>query len=105
MKYFTTLLTLILLNIFTIAALLYFGNNSRLIEEENKKILSKISKQYDQLKINEVEYNVHSSYNYLLKLQEIYLDENNVNLVINNRLNIKDLEKSELMKIYRINFK
>ena len=105
MKYFTTLLTLILLNIFTIAALLYFGNNSRLIEEENKKILSKISKQYDQLKINEVEYNVHSSYNYLLKLQEIYLDENNVNLIKNNRLNIKDLEKSELMKIYRINFK
>ena len=103
MKYFTALSTLILFNILALVALLYFGNNSRLTEEENKKILSEISKQYDQLKINEVEYNVYNGYNYLSKLQRIYLDDKNINSNANNRLSLKDLENSKLKNVYIIN--
>tara|TARA_B100000029_G_scaffold428378_1_gene438263 strand:+ start:1832 stop:2149 length:318 start_codon:yes stop_codon:yes gene_type:complete len=103
MKYLTALSTLIFLNIVALVALIYFGNSSRLIEEENKKILSKISKQYDQLKINEVEYNIYNGYNYLSKLQRIYLDEKNINSNANNRLSLEDLENSKLKNVYTIN--
>ena len=38
MKYLTTITTLVALNIFAVIALIYFGNNSRLIEEENRQL-------------------------------------------------------------------
>ena len=103
MKYLTALSTLIFLNIVALVALIYFGNSSRLIEEKNTEILSKISKQYDQLKINEVEYNIYNGYNYLSKLQRIYLDEKNINSNANNRLSLEDLENSKLKNVYTIN--
>tara|TARA_B100001750_G_scaffold219370_1_gene206201 strand:- start:189 stop:506 length:318 start_codon:yes stop_codon:yes gene_type:complete len=103
MKYFSALTSLILLNIFAIVALLYFGTTSRFIEEENDKILAEIAKQQEQLKINEVEYSLYKNYNYLLKLQKLYFSENKVNLKGNNRLTLKNLDNSKIPSVFVVN--
>ena len=78
MKYYTAIITLIFFNIAAIVSLLYFGNGSSLIKEENKKILIEINNEKERLKINELEYSLYTNYNYLEKIHKIYFD--NINL-------------------------
>ena len=102
MKYLTTITTLVALNIFAVIALIYFGNNSRLIEEENRQLKFEILQYSEQLKINEVEYNLYNNYSYLKKLQKIYTNTEKINLLSGNRIFLKDFENRELKNVYFI---
>jgi len=55
-----------------------------------------------QLKINEVEFTLHSRPSYLKKLQKIYFDIDNMGSFENTRINIIDFEKKELRNIYMV---
>ena len=100
MKYLTAITTLVFFNLFAIIALLYFGNNSRIIYEKNEKIKSDIDKLKKQLEINEIEYTVHNNYNYLKKIQKIYLENENLNFRNDSRLSLHDFKKSDLDSFY-----
>ena len=102
MKYVTTITTLIVLNIFAVINLLYFGANSRLIEKENKQLQFEISKYYEQLKINEVEFNLHNKFSYLEKLQNIYFDVKHTNLPDHKPISLDDFVNRESKNVYRV---
>ena len=55
-----------------------------------------------QLKINEVEFTLHSRPSYLKKLQKIYFDTDNIDLFENTRINLIDFEKKELRNTYMV---
>ena len=100
MKYFTTIATLLGLNLVSIITLLYFSNNAKEIKKENKILEMQILKINKQLKINEVEFTLHSQPSYLKKLQKIYFDTNDIDSFENTRINLIDFEKKELKNIY-----
>ena len=102
MKYLTTIITLLVFNIFAVVALLYFGNSARFVEEENKKILVKISKYNEQLKINEAEYTLYHNFLYLKKLQKIYFDSGNQKFSSKNRISLNYFKNEELQNVYKI---
>ena len=102
MKYFTTIATLLGLNLVSIITLLYFSNNAKEIKKENKILEMQILKINKQLKINEVEFTLHSQPSYLKKLQKIYFDTNDIDSFENTRINLIDFEKKELKNIYMV---
>ena len=102
MKYFTAIITLLGLNLVSIITLLHFSNISKEIEKENKILEMQILKFNKQLKINEVEFILHSRRSYLKKLQKIYFDTDNMDSIENTRINLIDFEKKELRNIYMI---
>ncbi len=102
MKYFTAITTLITLDIIAVITLLYFGSISKEIKKENKQLEMLISKFNEQIKINEIEFTLHSKQSYLKKLQKIYFDINNTDSFKNTRINLKEFEKKELKNIYMI---
>ena len=102
MKYFTAIATLLGLNLVSVITLLYFSGISKEIEKENKILEMKILKFGKQLKINEVEFILHSRPSYLKKLQKIYFDTNNMDSFENTRINLIDFEKKELRNIYMV---
>ena len=102
MKYLTAITSLIILNTFAVITLLYFGNFTGKIEKENKQLEIEILKLNEQLKINEVEYNLYNNYSYLKKLQKIYFDANTENLHENNFISLKDFNNTELKNIYMV---
>ena len=102
MRYFTTIVTLLGLNLISIITLLYFSNNAKEIEKENKILEMQILKFNKQLKINEVEFTLHSRPSYLKKLQKIYFDTDNMDSFENTRINLIDFEKKELRNIYMV---
>ena len=77
MRYYSTIIFLFVSSIFAVILLLYFANITRNFEKENLVLLSKIKKIEDQININEIELSFYSSYEYLLKMQNIYGEENN----------------------------
>ena len=54
----------------TILILLYVGNISGKIEKDNSLLKKRIMIIQDQIDINEIEYTLYNSYNYLKKLQK-----------------------------------
>ena len=102
MKYLTAIATLLVLNIISVISLLYFSGISKEIEKENKILEMQILKFNEQLKINEVEFTLHSRYSYLKKLQKIYFDIDNIDLLKNTRINLIDFEKKDLRNIYMV---
>ena len=100
MKYFTAIATLLGLNLVSVITLLYYSGISKEIEKENKILEMQILKFNKQLKINEVEFTLHSRPSYLKKLQKIYFDTDNMNSFENTRINLIDFEKKELKNIY-----
>ena len=100
MKYFTAIATLLGLNLVSVITLLYFSDISKEIEKENKILEMQISKFSKQLKINEVEFTLHSRPSYLKKLKKIYFDTDNTDSFENTRINLIDFEKKELKNIY-----
>ena len=103
MKYLTTIITLIFLNIFAVISLLYFGDISRKIEKKNKQLILEISEYQEQLEINEVEFNLYNNYSYLKQLQNIYFDFETINLPGHNRISLKDFQNRELANVYKVN--
>ena len=102
MKYFTAIATLLGLNLVSVITLLYFSGISKEIEKENKILEMQIIKFSKQLKINEVEFTLHSRPSYLKKLQKIYFDTDNMDSFKNTRMNLIDFEKKELRNIYTV---
>ena len=102
MKYFTAIVTLLGLNLVSVITLLYFSGISKEIEKENKILEMQILKFSKQLKINEVEFTLHSQPSYLKKLQKIYFDTDNMDSIENTRINLIDFEKKELRNIYMV---
>ena len=102
MKYFTAIVTLLGLNLVSVITLLYFSGISKEIEKENKILEMQILKFNKQLKINEVEFTLHSRPSYLKKLQKIYFDIDNMDSFENTRINLIDFEKKDLRNIYMV---
>ena len=103
MKYLTTIITFISLNIFAVISLLYFGDISRKIEKKNKQLILEISEFQEQLEINKVEFNLYNNYSYLKQLQNIYFDFEKINSPGHNRISLTDFQNRELVSVYRVN--
>ena len=101
MWYFSAISSLIVLNILTVLLLLYLGNISREIEKNNVTLKEKINFIKDQIDINEIEYNLFTNYNYLQKLNKIYFDNTNVN-VLKNRIAFNDFKKQNIENFYTV---
>ena len=102
MKYFSAIVTLLGLNLVSVITLLYFSSIAKEIEKENKILEMQILKFNKQLKINEVEFTLHSRPSYLKKLQKIYFDTDDIDSFENTRINLIDFEKKELRNIYMV---
>ena len=102
MKYFSAIATLLGLNLVSVITLLYFSGISKEIEKENKILKMQILKFNKQLKINEVEFTLHSRPSYLKKLQKIYFDNENTDSFENTRIDLIDFEKKDLRNIYMV---
>ena len=102
MKYFSAIATLLGLNLVSVITLLYFSGISKEIEKENKILEMQILKFNKQLKINEVEFTLHSQRPYLKKLQKIYFDTDDIDSFENTRINLIDFEKKDLKNIYMV---
>jgi len=102
MKYFSAIATLLGLNLVSVITLLYFSGISKEIEKENKILKMQILKFDKQLKMNEVEFILHSRPSYLKKLQKIYFDIENLDSFENTRIDLIDFEKKDLRNIYMV---
>ncbi len=102
MKYFTAIASLLCINLIAVITLLYFISISKKIEKENKILEIEISKFNKKLKINEIEFTLHSRPSYLKKLRKIYLDADNVDSFKNTRISLIDFGKKELRNIYMV---
>ena len=94
-KYLNAILTLMFSSFLTILALLYIGNISGKIEKKNSILKEKIASIQDQVNVNEIEYTFYNSYNYLKKLQTIYLEDSSMDF-LNQRVSYKYFEKKNL---------
>ena len=74
MRYKNAIISLFSLSIVAVIFLLYFANISRKIEKENVVLKEKINFIQEQININEIEYSLYNSYEYLQKIQKIYFD-------------------------------
>ena len=101
MKYCSTIIFSFLLSFLSIIVLLCLGNISREIEKNNIALKEKINFIQDQIDINEIEYSLFVSYNYIKKLQKIYYNEENVSS-LNNRISFADLEKQKFENFHTV---
>ncbi|SVC96582.1 uncharacterized protein METZ01_LOCUS349436, partial [marine metagenome] len=94
MKYYSAIISSFILSFLSTIVLLHLGNVTREIEKSNITLKEKINFMQDQININEIEYSLFISYNYLKKLQTIYFDEENISSP-NNRISFYDLENQK----------
>ena len=76
MKYYTTIFSLLFLCSILVSLLICFGKLTNNIEKDIKNSITKINNLKEQIKINELEYTLHTNTNYLLELKKIYLIDN-----------------------------
>ena len=101
MKYYSAIISLFTLSIFAIISLLYLGNITRKIQKENNILINNIHFIKDQININEIEYSLYNNYEYLQKMQKIYLTESN-DEIISNRVSFKSLKNKNLENFYTV---
>tara|TARA_B110000438_G_C15320459_1_gene439284 strand:- start:95 stop:409 length:315 start_codon:yes stop_codon:yes gene_type:complete len=104
MKYSKAILPFFVLSIFIIILLLYFANITRKIEKENYVLKNQINNLQEQININEIEFSVFNSYEYLLKMQSIYFEKND-NVSFNNRISFNDFKDKDLKNLLKIRIK
>ena len=104
MSYYNTILSLFGFSILSVLALLYIGNISREIEKENIFLKKNINIVNDQININEIEYSIFTSYEYLKKMQEVYFD-NSQNYNLDQRVSFSNLKNKNLENFYTIGIK
>jgi len=104
MKYSKAILPFIVLSIFIIILLLYFANITRKIEKENYVLKNQINNIQEQININEIEFSVYNSYEYLLKMQSIYFEKND-NINFDNRISFNDFKEKDLKNLFKIGIK
>ena len=104
MKYSKAILPFFVLSIFIIILLLYFANITRKIEKENYVLKNQINNIQEQININEIEFSIFNSYEYLLKMQSIYFEKND-NVSFNNRISFNDFKDKDLKNLLKIRIK
>ena len=90
MRYSAAIIFIIILNLFSVLTLIYYSNLSSKIENKNEIIITKILKLENQIKINEIEYILHNDYSYLKKMQKIYNEDYDYNLIGEKTISYKD---------------
>ena len=90
MRYSAAIIFIIILNLFSVLTLIYYSNLSSKIENKNEIIITKILKLENQIKINEIEYILHNDYSYLKKMQKIYNEDYDYNLIGEKSISYKD---------------
>ena len=104
MRYYSTIIFLLISSIFSVLLVLYFANITKNIEKENFVLSSKIKKLEDQININEIEFSYYNSYEYLIKMHKIYFKipkENN----LNNRISFHSFKKQNLENLHKVGIK
>ena len=101
MKYINAIVTLFVLSFFSIISLLYVSSISRDIEKENFNLNKKINHIIEQININEVEYSLYTNYEYLKKIQKIYLNIID-NKNFNNRFSYNNLKNKNIQNFYKV---
>ena len=104
MKYYSTIISLFILNLLSVVLLLYFANITRNFEKENFSINKNIKFLKDQININEIEYSLHNRYEYLKKMQKIYFEEVD-EIYVNNRLSFYDFKNRNIKNLYNAGIK
>ena len=104
MKYYSTIVSLFLFSIILIILLLFFANITRNIEKENYNLSKKINYIEDQININQIEYSLYNSYEYLQKMKKIYFDESDINNSI-ARINYYDLKNKNIQNLHAVGIK
>ena len=102
MKYSTTTASLLLLSTFLVLLLLYFGKLTRQIEKDNDIKISKINNLKELIKINELEYALHTNTDYLLKLKRIYFADNDEDEPVFNYIDLNDFKKKNIHQVFRV---
>lgn len=102
MNYYHTIASLIFLSLLSVISLLYIGNLSREIENNNFVLNKKINLIKHQININEIEYNLYNNYEYLKKLHQIYFDSEEFNIFYNNRVSFSNLQNKNLKNIHTV---
>ena len=104
MKYSTTISSLLLLSLILILLHLHFGKLTRQIEKDIDISLSKINSLKELIKINELEYAIHTNTDYLLKLKRIYLTDynENENEQVYNYILLNDFKKKNIHQVLRV---
>ena len=90
MRYSAAIIFIIILNLFSVLTLIYYSNLSSKIENKNEINITKILKLENQIKINEIEYILHNDYSYLKKMQKIYNEDYDYNLIGEKSISYKD---------------
>ena len=101
MKYSTTTASLLLLSTFLVLLLLYFGKLTRQIEKDIDIKISKINNLKELIKINELEYALHTNTDYLLKLKRIYFADNDEDEPIFNYIDLNDFKKKNIHQVFK----
>jgi hypothetical protein len=102
MKHYTFGFILLFFSFFGILILLYFGGLTRKIEKEIDIIQFEISNLNEKILVNELEFVAHTSPNYLIKLEKLYLINNYDEDKELNIIDIEDFKIQSIHKIYRV---
>ena len=100
-NYSKSILPFFILSIFIVILTLHFANITRKIEKENYNLKINIIKIEDQININEIEYSLYNSYEYLDKLKKIYFENSN-NQNYDNRITFSDFQNIDLQNLYTV---
>ncbi len=102
MKYYTTIFSLLFLCSILVSFLIYFGKLTNNIEKDIKNSITKINNLKEQIKINELEYILHTNTNYLLELKKIYLIDNIEDESFFNYIDLSDLKRKNIHQVIKV---
>ena len=101
MKYYGAIIFLLILSFFSVMSLRFIGNAAREIQRENIALKSQINFTVEQININEIEYSLFNSYEYLEKLHNVYFSENKKEF-INNRISFYDFKNNNTENFFKV---
>ena len=104
MKYITTTISFFILSLIAAILSLYFGSLTNKIEKNISDLNFKIKETEEKIKVNELEYTIHTNTDYLLKLKKIYLEELDVSSDI-KFVNIDDLKQKNIEQILNVSIR
>ena len=102
MKYYTTIASLSLLSLTAVLLSLYFGSLSNKIEKNIADLNLKIKNLEEQIKINELEFVLHTNKKYLKDLQNIYLRNSDEDVAELNFIELKNFKEKNMQNIFKI---
>lgn len=104
MKYSKAIIPFLILSLFIIGFLIHFANITRKIEKENSNLKKNITLFKEQININQIEFSLYNSYDYLLKMQKIYFTDKDIQN-FDNRISFNSLEINKLEDIHKVGIK